>query len=314
MHQLLEQGVQKKIERCWDFALVLTDRELRARERPFLYGAPSSALETAVLGVARFVDADRRPGETAALAQYLFGSLLGLEPAAKGGMRPPALGPNARPLDLDPADIGRMTERLEEVGDLRLEERGKRWGRWSFRLGTFFAEPRGILRDVRGYRPWTQPFRLRRLTAGAGVTALLAILGAEVWQLGTGAGVPFLTISAVTVTIATTMFLYRGQHLSTTIRTPGLSEQVARSEIVLVLCLFIGMASLWLLLFVGCWGLASILPQQVLSDWVGHPVGIADHLRFSGFISTLATLAGALGGNLEEEHEFKAEFFFDEEV
>lgn len=312
--ELLERGVQEKIMHHWDFALVVTGAELVARERPFIFGVPSSALETAVISRSRQAADDDPGGRMLVLAQYLFGSLLGLETRNEGAMQRPRAGQKPEPRPFSESELEQLRARLRDVGDERLEEQDKRWNRWTFRWRTLAADPRGILRDIIGYRPWRQPFRLGKLTAAAFVSMLLLFLGAEAWELGEAAG-PVLLLPGVLLSVCTTSwFLYRGQNLSDLTRGVGLSEQVVRSQIVLWWCLLLGVASLWLFLFLVSLGLASVLPRAEIESWIDTPLDLDARLRFAAFISSLGTLAGGLGGNLEEENNFKAQFFFDEEV
>jgi hypothetical protein len=172
----------------------------------------------------------------------------------------------------------------------------------------------GVMRDVLGYRPWWQPFRFGRLTAAAFVTSLLAFLGAEVWELSVGASSGLLVTGAFFSILGSMWYLYRGQNLGELTGGMDVNEQVARSKLVMVFCLWIGMASLWILLFASCWCLASILPREVVEGWSGETLDVLARARFAAFVSTLGTLAGALGGNLEDEDHFKANIFFDDEI
>lgn len=311
---LLKLGVQEKIERHWDFALVITKADLVARERPFIFGVPSSALETAVLSAAR-CEADS-PGtiHLVQLARFLFASMLGLNPHREGAMRPPEQGRASELLSFSGEQLLAMRERLRDVGDERLEERKPNWNGAVFRLTTLVADLRGIARDVIGYRPWWQPFRLGRLTAAAFLSTLLSFLGAEVWELGVGISTAALVAGTAAAVLVATWFLYRGQNLSEVTRHGGMSEQVARTELILWSCLFLGMVTLWVLLCGSAYLIATVLPREVLERWISGSLDSEARLKFAAFVSTLGTLAGALGGNLEEEDAFKAQFFFDEEV
>lgn len=94
--------------------------------------------------------------------------------------------------------------RLHDIGDERLEERGRRWNRAHFVLVTLWADKRGIFSDVIGYKPWWQPFKLGRLTAAAFVTSLLSFLGAEVWELGVGMDGRLLAVGGVVSVLSAT--------------------------------------------------------------------------------------------------------------
>ncbi|MDP0491368.1 MAG: hypothetical protein Q7Q71_09995 [Verrucomicrobiota bacterium JB023] len=311
--QLLGIGCNEKLVRRWDFALVVTQADLVARTRPFTLGTPSSALETAVLSTNRYpADEDEPWLRMAAVAQYLLGHMLGLSPSEPGAMR--------RPLDSGQSELGDFSEedretveaRLEEVADLRLEEAGEKPG-LGFWLRTLIADPKGILVDVLGYEPWKQPFRLGRLTAAAFVSMLLLFLGAESWELGMATRDRVLGAGAFLSILAGTVVLYHGQNLHELTRQRRLSEQLVRSRVVLKLTLLSGMASLWLMLLVLSFLIALSFPREVIAGWVGHAISLPDLLRFSFFTSTLGTLAGALGGNLEDEGSFKSKLLIDEE-
>lgn len=313
--ELLELGCGEKIERGWDFAFVVTGSELLARKRTFTIAVPSSALETAVITTARFPTGASDFGtRLAVLGQFLLGHLLGLNPHEPGAMRRPDF---AEPGGLEPFDVNdqfAVRERLQEVADSRLEERRPTLNRLAFRFSAFLADPRGILTDVMGYQPWRQPFRLSKLTAAAFVSTLLLFLGAEAWELGVGMNPIVLDAGVVAAVIVSMAFLYRGQNLHQLTRRAILSEQLARSHLVLMITLFLGMTSLWIILFLAALLAGLVLPPSVISSWVGIEVEASHLAKFAAFSATIGTLVGALGGNMENEDDFKAEFLFDEEA
>ncbi len=299
--ELLEIGVREKVRNGWDFAMVATGAELLGRRLVELEAAPSSALECGVFSVWRPGDEEMADARVLEILRYLLGSMLGLE-----------RGVNDGPFTESERELVRG--RLEDIGDERLEERRNNWNVIDFYLRTLLADARGLFGDVLGYHPWWQPFRFGRLTAAAFVTSLLSFLGAEVWELGVGASPALLAAGAFFSVLGAMWYLYRGQNLAELTGGIALNEQVARSKLVMIFCLWIGMASLWLLLFASCWCLAGILPREVVQGWAGETLDLFARARFAAFVSTLGTLAGALGGNLEDEGSFKAHFFFDDEV
>ena len=125
---------------------------------------------------------------------------------------------------------------------------------------------------------------------------------------------PVAAGAAIASVLCSALFLYRGQNLTELTRRRVLNEQLARSHVVLLLCLVIGMTALWVLLCVASTAIALLLPWAVIERWLDADFGLAAALRFSTFTATLGTLAGALGGNLEDEDDFKAQFLFDEEA
>ncbi len=299
--EMLEIGVREKVRNGWDLAMVGTGAELMGRRKTELEAVPASALECGIFSLWKAGGEETGDDRLLTIMRYLLGSMLGLE-----------LTPETT--DFTPAQRAAIEARLADIGDERLEEKGRKWSRLSFYLGTLTADARGVAGDVIGYRPWMQPFRFGRLTAAAFVTSLLSLLGAEVWELGVGSGPLLLGCAAFLSVFGAMWYLYLGQNLGELTGGIALSEQVARSNLVMGLCLWIGMASLWLLLFVSCWSLASLLPRAVVEGWSGETLDALARARFAAFVSTLGTLAGALGGNLEDENSFKAHFFFDDEV
>jgi len=299
--ELLEIGVREKVRNGWDIAMVGTGAELLGRRVVELEAAPSSALECGVFSVWKPDDGEMGGDRLTGILRYLLGSMLGLDRDLDDGQ-------------FTEAECEQVRRRLEDIGDARLEERRSNWNRVHFYFGTLTADARGMVHDVLGYRPWWQPFRFGRLTAAAFVTSLLSFLGAEVWELGVGAGSGLLVAGAFFSILGSMWYLYRGQNLGELTGGLGVNEQVARSKLVMVFCLWIGMVSLWILLFASCWCLSSILPREVVEGWSGETLDVWARARFAAFVSTLGTLAGALGGNLEDEDNFKANIFFDDEV
>jgi len=311
---LLELGAEERLHRHWDFAVVLVPNELRPRRRIATVGVPSSALETAVASTARLGSGEALAERLAALVLHLLGHLFGLEHAAEGPMRPFEEPEEMRVEPFPPAQLEAIRRQLEESTDPRLEEQGRRWGRVAFYWRAFWADSRGIVRDVLGYRPWRMPFALGRLTAAAAISLVYLLLAAEPWEVGTSLDLRWLTVGPVAAVLLATVFVFRGKNLGQVGREHGWREQLARTHIVLFGTLLLGLVSLCVVLFLDSWGMAAVLPRGVFSGWAHTDPG---HLRvpaYAAFMATIGVLAASLGGNLEEEDEIKAELLFDEET
>lgn len=311
--QLLEMGAEEKLLRRWDYALVVVPNELEPRRRIFTMGIPSSALEAAVMSSARLGDAEELAEKLAALALHLLGHLFALEHAEHGAMHPP----DVERLSLEPftsEQIGDARERLMDVTDARLEETGKRYNSLSFYIRAFFSDPWSIIDSIWGYKPWRIPLYLGRLTATVVASLLVLLLTAESWEAGTHMRTQWLVVGMTASVIASSLFIFFGQSLDQVGRGRGWREQLARSRIVVLGTLLVGMLSLWLALFGILLLVSNALPLQVVSGWAGFEVGELPRLRYAAFMAIIGVLAGALGGNLEDEDEIKAELFFDEET
>lgn len=311
---LLELGVDEKLTRGWDLALVLVPNELLPRARTVTVGVPSSALEVAVLSSARLGPPEKLGRQIAALALHLLGHIWGLEHEDEGPMCPPESSDSSQLLPFSSLQRNKVTERLAEVADARVEEETPHMGRLAFYWHSFWADPASIFTDIWGYSPWRMPFRMGRLTAAAMVSIVFLLLGAEAWEVGVNTTPLQLIVGATIAVMAATIFLFWGQNLGEVSRHVGWREQLVRTRIVVFFTLLIGLASLWGVLFCLSYMAASYVPQNVPENWLGSPLGVSALARYAAFMATLGVLAGALGGNLEEEDTIKAELFFDEET
>ncbi len=313
---LLTFGMQEKFSHRWDYALVVVPNALQPRKRVHTVGIPSSALETAVLSSA---DLDEKSAQfcdrLVALALHLLGHLWGLEHCDAGPMQPPE---DLRRLHLSPFPDFQQhiaADRLDEVADKRLEEQSKEWNRVAFYWRAFWADPKSILIDVIGYAPWKLPLKAGRLTAAAAVSLMLLLLGAESWEVGVHLPLPLLIMGAIASLAVAAAFIFAGQNLGQISRMVGWREQLIRTRIVIFGTLLLGMITLWLLLFGISFFMGRLLPADVLTGWIQEPSLTYQLLaRHAAFMAILGVLAGALGGNLEDEDEIKAELLFDEET
>ena len=311
---LLELGAEEKLHRHWDYAVVLVPNELRPRRRVATVGVPSSALETAVASSARLGAGEALTERLAGLVLHLLGHLFGLEHETSGPMRPFEEPEEVVVEPFPPAQLEAIRRQLEESTDPRLEEQRRRWGRVAFYWRAFWADPRGIVRDILGSRPWRMPLALGRLTAAAAVSLVYLLLAAEPWEIGANLDPRWLVAGPAASVLLATAFVFWGQNLGQVGREHGWREQLARTHLVLFGTLLLGLASLWLVLFGVSWAMAAVFPRAVFARWAGTDPA---HLRlaaYAAFMATLGVIAASLGGNLEEEDEIKAELLFDEET
>ena len=312
---LLEMGVHEKTYHAdWDFVLVVVPNELHARQRIFTIGVPSSALEVGVLSSARINWGVNFSDHVAALAAHILGHMWGLEHDSDGLMAAPENCEHLAMIDYTPDQKATIIDRLDEVSDQRLEERKRQWNWFTFHWHTFWADPKGILIDILGYRPWVMPFRMGRLTSAAAVSIIFALMGSEAWDIGTRLPVAKLLIgSLVSIGIAT-QFIYFGQNLGQIARDVGWREQITRTHIVLYSTLLVGMSSLWLILFLVSLAILIGIPTEATQKWLAVQLSFEDLLHHAAFMAALGVSAAALGGNLEDEEDLKVRLFYDEET
>ncbi len=313
---LLELGAEEKLYHQWDFSIVVVPNDLEPRQRISTLGVPSSALEVAVVSSARLGPHDALPERLAALALHLLGHLFTLEYADEGPMRPPGKVERLTLESFPKAQYEIAQDALQDVADARLEETSARWNVVTFYFRAFFSDPSSILRSIWGYAPWKMPLYLGRLTATVIVSLLFLLLTAESWEAGTNSQLAWLLTGSGAAITASSLFIFYGQNLEQLGHGPGRgwSEQLARSRIVLFGTLFVGMISLWFVLFSLLLVVSYALPLGVVAGWSGFEPAELPRINYVVFMASIGILAAALGGNLEEEGEIKAALFFDEEV
>lgn len=311
---LLEFGGEEKLHRGWDAALVVVPNELVARHRVATVGVPSSALEVAVLSSARLGTGEEVGRRMVGFALHLLGHLFGLTHADKGAM---AAIDDPETLALSPyeeAELEQLRRHLASISGPRIEEAGRPKGASAFYLATFSGSLGSILRDVWGVRPWRMPAYLGRFTAAAAVSSVLFAINSDAWALGARMSGGWVPAASGVAILAATWFIYLGQNIGRQGRLAHRSEQLVRTRIVLFLSLLVGMMSLWaIVLAVAAMGVHAVTPD-LAAEWSGRTLDTVDRLRFAAFLAMIGVLGAALGGNLEEESEIKAELIFDEET
>jgi hypothetical protein len=312
---LLEYGVQEKIVQRWDYVLVAVTNALHSRQKVHTVGVPSSALETAVISSAELGAYHQLGERMAGLALHLLGHVWGLEHDESGPMSLPE-NPEQIQISLFPEEQQLIAvDRLEEVADRRLEEQSQGWSLLTFYWRAFWADPKSILIDVVGYAPWSLPLQMGRLTAATAVSLVFLLLAAEAWEVGVNLPVSGQLVGSVLAVLMATGFVFYGQNLGQFSREVGWREQLARTRIVIFGTLFLGMAALWVVLFAVSFFAGLLLPEPVLAGWVRQPTITSMALiRHAAFMATFGVVAGALGGNLEDEDEIKATLLYDEET
>lgn len=311
---LLEFAVQEKIAHRWDYALAVVPNELTFRDRGATAGVPSSALEVAVLSTELLREVDAPAEALAALALHLLGHLWGLDHDGRGPMAKAEAPGGTRLSRFSKRQQMEIADRLAEVADARIEETHGRWRGPVFYWQTLAADPRGIFTDIAGYAPWKLPLRMGRLTAAAVTTIVFLLLGAESWEVGVNLPPGSIALCAIGAILAGTVVIFVGQNLDKMSGPGQWREQLIRTRIVLFSSLLAGMCALWCLLALVALLAGLAMPDAVLGRWTARVPDLFALLRHAAFMATLGVFGGALGGNLEEEGNFKSKFLFDDEA
>jgi hypothetical protein len=157
-----------------------------------------------------------------------------------------------------------------------------------------------LLGMLRANRPWRLALRLMRALAVAFAAGVFALVTSDIWRLAHYLGPLRLTViclgsvAGIAVTIVVTTGLWeRSPH-------PAAREQVALFNIVTAATVGIGVAALYMALFIAMLAAALLLvPGNLLSLVLGHRAGVADQVSLAWLATSIATLGGALGAVLE---------------
>jgi hypothetical protein len=284
LSELISAGRRMLLDRDWHLVVCITDLPLQTARRPVIAHV-SATHGVAVLSMPALgpVAVRKRAAETIV---RLVGHMLG-DIALAADTEP------RRPL----ADV--VTRRMLELG--QHIEHGEHGVGLAARVitGNIWL----LLGMLRANRPWRLALQLIRALAAAFAAGVFALVTSDIWRLADHLGPLRLTIIAlgsiagtsVTIMIATGLW-ERSPH-------PAAREQVILFNIVTAATVGIGVAVLYVALFIAMLAAALLLvPPDLLSMVLRHPAGAADQIRLAWLATSIATLGGALGAALES-HE-----------
>jgi hypothetical protein len=283
LSELISAGRRMLLDRGWHLAVCVTDLPLQTARRPVIAHV-SATHGIAVLSMPALGPLSVRK-RAAATVVRLIGHMLGDITLADTGQR--------RTLD------DAVTRRMRELGT-RVEHRDRGVG---FVTRVISGNIWLLLGMLRANRPWRLVLRLMRVLVAAFAAGVFALVTSDIWRLAEYLGPTRLTVIAlgsvagILVTIVVTTGLWeRSPHAAA-------REQVIMFNIVTAATVGIGVAVLYLALFIAMLAAALLLvPQGLIASQLGYPAGVADQIRLAWLATSIATLGGALGAALES-HE-----------
>ena len=321
--RLLDAAEVDRDMRGWDFALVVTARQLHGRERSRVLGVTSSIFATAILSTAFLTNTDLDTGRTAdrlhALAMHLFGQLNGLT-ADRSNTWMGRLG-TADDLDgmggFGDEALADLADRMKDVADLRVEEmQAPRQGKAGFYARSLWLNRGALPRAILRMRPWSFPLRLRRLTTAAGSALAVLVMTAESWEVAASLSFGTIALLSLVSLTATSTYLLKVQRLLAS-RGGPLREQRAVSNAGTVIAVGLGMLVTYLGLFAVAWLMAyGLFGDALLERWVGVPGGGLPTLRMqmAALTASLGVFIGALGASFEPYGYFRHVTQVDDEI
>ncbi|EMI57694.1 hypothetical protein [Rhodopirellula sallentina] len=333
---LLQQAVEERDSRHWDFAFVLTASELVGNYSPFCFAAISRPLDAAVLSMSLIdplalgVEANRNERvqriarRLSRLMLHSIGHLCGLSKSDHPNdlLYHPH---NAQALDLmagmDADSIDRQRRALIEIADQRLEEgAGRLLVKPIFTIQAAWINRTEIFQAIWAARPWEFPKRLSRLTIAAFSTLAILFMTAEAWDLALAQSVARLGALFIMTMLATTFYVVLRQQLLVRRGTRRTEQSVVTSASALGI-VFVGMATTWTALFsVGILLAYFLFPGPLIAGWASSTTPNVSELVWTDrpqmaiFAASLGLLIGALGASFESQHYFRHIIFVDEEI
>src|ERR1700743_3444259 len=284
LSELITAGRRMLLDRGWQLAVCVTDLPLQTARRPVIAHV-SATHGVAVLSMPALgpVSVRKRTAETIV---RLCGHIL-------ADLAPPAdAAPPAQAVTRRMRELGGRTERGEHgVGFVARVITGNIWL---------------LLGMLRANRPWRLALRLMRVLAVAFAAGVFALVTSDIWRLAYYLGPVRLvviglgSVSAITVTIVVSTGLWeRSPH-------PAAREQVALFNIVTAATVGLGVAALYLALFVALLAAALLLvPGNLLGLVLGRSIGAAGQVSLAWLATSIATLGGALGAALESSESVR---------
>lgn len=330
---LLEVGISERHARRWDFAIVVSGADLVTHYGPQALATASRSADVAILSTSRIdplaageeLSPDERQRVLAqrirALAVHLFGRLNGVEHHESDGNVMSQLD-SIESLD----DVSGYTERarfelaasLKDVADLRLEETPHRPSRPWFYLKASWVNGREIARAVRKAGPWLFPVRLSRLSAAAFSILFVLLVTAEVWELGMSQPGDRVGVLTAVVFSVTTAYIIKRHRLLVRPGARALTEQMVVTNVATTLCVFLGLATTYVLLLVAIVVLAwAVYPAALVASWapsLSEAISWSHYVSLAAFVASLGILIGALGASFEGYQYFRHVIYIDEEV
>jgi uncharacterized membrane protein len=157
---------------------------------------------------------------------------------------------------------------------------------------------------VRANRPWRLIAGLSRAIVGALGLDIFGVASPGIWLIADGMTWPRLLVFGVAsiVIICASLVTAHGLWERTCSPRPETRERVILFNLTTAFTVAIGVLTLYLALFaINVVAAVVLIPEQVLSKQVGHPVAVADYARLAWLVTSLATLGGALGAALEND-------------
>jgi hypothetical protein len=285
--EMIDRARDRMRREGWHLAVCLTDLPLRIGRRPVVADV-SVTHGVALLSLPALGAVQQRRRAREAVTRLVAG-LLGEGGASAGpegdderrrnGLRLAEIAAPVRPVTPQDGDIDLRFVAAVVRGNLRL-----------------------LAGMVRSNRPWRVVARLSRALGAALAAVAFALVTSDIWRLASSLDWPrllalsIISLTAIVVSLITAHGLW--EH-STGERD---RERVVLFNLATTVTVALGVATLYAALFVlTLAGAGLVLDPGPLRAALEHDVSFADYARLAWFVSSLATVGGALGAGLESD-------------
>jgi hypothetical protein len=282
--ELIDAAHRRLLREDWELAIALTDLPLRIGRHPVAgHASPThriALVSVPALGAARV---RRRLLETALdLVEVLLGEMTGDDHA-----------PSESPRE-------RFRQRLVDLSELADED--PTHGPTGLAALASGGRLRLLAGMVRANRPWRLTARLYRALIAALATVAFALVTSDVWRISESTG-PLRLAAVMLLSIGITIGSLIAVHdLWERSRPEWARDQVLLFNAATAITVTVGLASLYLVLFgLALAGSGLLITPDALSQAVGSDSDLGDYLDLAWLVSSLATVAGALGAGLESD-------------
>jgi hypothetical protein len=310
--RVIDAGRERMVEEGWDLAICMTDLPLRIDGRPIV-ATVSTAYKVGVISLPSL-------GVTLLRRRTRKATLQLVNELYEGS---PELGRNGE--DRDEEEVGAGADAGAGTGEAQLP--GPRPHRLVGRRLTDLVSPirritptddddidvrfvspkvRGHLRLLAGMvlanRPWRLFTTMKGTLAAAFATAAYALVMPIIWQMADSLSWVRLLLLMVLSIAAMVVWIIVAHHLWERPADQETRDLAALYNAATALTLSVAVLFSYVVLFLLVLVAAGIfLDSGFLQSNVGHPVGFADYARLAWMVTSLATVAGALGSGLEDE-------------
>jgi uncharacterized membrane protein len=284
--ELVEAARRLMMREGWDMAIVLTDLPIRIGRRPVVADASAQhrigIISLPALGALHV--GRRARGAVLRLVEGLVGESMGLNEASDG--RRYRVG---RRLVEMAAPVRRVAP---EDGDVDLR----------FVAAVVRGHLRLLAGMVRANRPWRLIAGLSRALAAALAAVAFAIVTADVWRLADDVSWRRLLAITVVTIVGTVVWLIADHNLWEKPSGRASRDQVVLFNAATTATVAFGVLFLYFELFLLTLASAElVIAEHEFAARIGHPVDFGDYAKLAWFVSSLATVGGALGSGLESD-------------